>query len=89
MHVFGARVHLGEIDPDDVRLEMFAEGLGDGAPTCLAMTRLDAPAGADGWYAYGATIATTRPPTDFTARIVPYRDGAAVPLENPLIAWQR
>jgi len=38
---------------------------------------------------YRATIDTTRPPEHFTARVVPYHSEATIPIENPLIAWQR
>jgi starch phosphorylase len=38
---------------------------------------------------YRVTIDTDRPASDFTARVVPFHPEARVPLENPLIAWQR
>jgi starch phosphorylase len=38
---------------------------------------------------YAATIVTTRPPGDFTPRIVPQHPDALVPLEAGEILWYR
>jgi len=38
---------------------------------------------------YRIALDTVRPPSDFTAHVVPFHPEARVPLENPLIAWQR
>ena len=43
---------------------------------------------ADG-YAYRAQVASARPATDYTARVIPRCDGVAVPLEAARILWQR
>jgi starch phosphorylase len=40
-------------------------------------------------FAYGATVSSARPATDYTARITPKCDGLAVPLEAGQILWQR
>lgn len=88
-HQFGMHIYLGELDPDTVRLDMYANAPPGGDPTCQAMTRLQPLAGATGGYAYSATIATNRPSTDFTARVVAHHEGVAVPLENARIAWHR
>ncbi len=45
--------------------------------------------GAINGYAYHAQVPATRPATDCTARLVPYHDAAAVPLEDAYILWQR
>jgi starch phosphorylase len=44
--------------------------------------------GANG-YIYRTEVASTRPATDYTARVIPHRDGVAVPLEADTIHWQR
>jgi starch phosphorylase len=31
----------------------------------------------------------TRPATDYTARVIPNKDGVAIPLEAAQILWQR
>jgi hypothetical protein len=38
---------------------------------------------------FAAEVANDRPPGAYTPRVVPFRAGARVPLELPLIAWQR
>jgi starch phosphorylase len=34
-------------------------------------------------------VPATRPATDYTARVIPHRDGVTVPLEEAHILWQR
>jgi len=46
-------------------------------------------AGAVGGSVYSGAVPATRPTTDYTARVVPHRDGVAVPLEVARILWQR
>jgi starch phosphorylase len=38
---------------------------------------------------YHATVPTTRPARDYTARVIPQRSGVAVPLESERILWKR
>jgi starch phosphorylase len=38
---------------------------------------------------YGTQVPTTRPATDYTARVIPLCPGVAVPLEAAQILWQR
>ena len=47
------------------------------------------PAGASGRYVYSAAVSAARPPSDYTARVIPHREGVAVPLEVDPILWQR
>jgi starch phosphorylase len=82
-------VYLNEPDPTAVRVELYAEGAPGSAPARLDMQRLHRLAGASHGYLYGATIASVRPATDYTVRATPHSDGAAVPLEDPRILWQR
>jgi starch phosphorylase len=46
------------------------------------MKRLRQADNASGCHVYGAGVPATRPPTDYTARVMPHRDGVAVPLEE-------
>jgi len=88
-YVFEAEVYLDEVAPDDVRVELYAEARGGGDPVRVPMTRGEAYVGSAGGCLYTATAPADRPADDYTARIVPYRDGAVVPLETALILWQR
>jgi starch phosphorylase len=45
-------------------------------------------ADASGVYVYKAAAPADRPPTDYTARLIPHCDGVAIPLEEARIMWQ-
>ena len=82
-------VYLGEIERDSVRVELFANPEEGDAPLRQQMTPVEAIANVPNASIYRATIDTARPAGDFTARVVPYHPDARVPIECPLIAWQR
>jgi starch phosphorylase len=87
---FQVQVYLGEIDPGQVRVEMFADGTAEEpAPVRVAMEAGETLSGAAGGAVYHASIATTRPVGDFTPRVIPYHPAALVPLEAPWILWHR
>ncbi len=88
-HVFEVQVYLDDLDPEAVRVELYADGVGDGAPVRQEMKRVRQLVGATSGYAYRAGVSAERPATDFTARLIPARDGVAVPLEESHILWQR
>jgi starch phosphorylase len=87
-HRFEIQVHLAGLDPDTVRVELYAEG-GDGTPFRQEMVSTGRPADPAGLYLYRTAVPATRPAGDYTARIIPRCDGAAVPLEIGGILWQR
>jgi len=82
-------VLLGAIPPDDVRVELFADAGGGQPMQVLDFVRGDAIAGTTNGYLYTLVLATTRPPEDFTVRVVPWHPDALLPGELPLILWQR
>ena len=86
---FRVAVYLGEIAPDAVRVELYAEPLGDGDAVVIGMRRVDTLPSALNGYLYHAAVATPRSPGDFTPRVVPFHPAARVPLECPLIRWYR
>jgi glycogen phosphorylase len=88
-HVFEAHVHLGELDPDAVCVELYAESTETGTQLRQAMQRGRALAGVVGGYVYRGEVPANRSPNDYTARVIPYFAGVAVPLEAPRILWQR
>ena len=82
-------VGLGHLDPQTVRVELYADALTGGEPERHAMKRarrLDEP---EQGYEYSVTIPATRPPGDYTARLLPHHPIAAIPLEAREILWQR
>jgi glycogen phosphorylase len=88
-HIVEVEVQLNDLEPDAVRVEICAEG-GDGdAPAPQEMQRVRPAAGARGGYVYSAAVPVARSPADYTARVIPHRDGVAIPLEDARILWQR
>jgi starch phosphorylase len=85
-HKFEIEVFLHDLDPEAVRVELYADGIAGGDAVRQEMRRGRPLAG--GWV-YVATVAADRPATDFTARILPWREGLTVPLEETHILWQR
>jgi starch phosphorylase len=88
-HVFEVEVFLNDFDPGAVRVELYADGINAGDPVRVEMQcarpHPDAPCPC----LYRATVATARPASDYTARVIPLRSGVAVPLESARILWQR
>jgi starch phosphorylase len=88
-HLIEVQVYLDDLDPAAVRVELYADGIYGGAPELEEMKPLRELVGAANGYVYGARVTATRPATDYTARLIPRHDGAAVPLEAAHILWQR
>jgi starch phosphorylase len=88
-HIFDVHVYLNDLDPEAVRIELYADGVNGGAPVRQEMTRVHQLVGVTSGYGYSGAVSATRPPGDYTARIIPYHDGVAVPMEVNTIRWQR
>jgi len=88
-YVFEVQVYLDDLDPAAVRVELYANGINGSAPERVEMKRVRQLVGAINGYAYRAGVPAARPATDYTARLIPHRDGVAVPLEAAHILWQR
>jgi starch phosphorylase len=87
-HLFEVEVFLNDLDPAAVQVELYADGLNGGAPARQEMKNLRPLAGAQGGFAYSAAVSAARPPSDYTARVIPRHDGVAIPLEDARILWQ-
>jgi starch phosphorylase len=87
--VYEVQVYLDDLDPKAVRVELYANGVNGGSPVRQEMKLIRELAGASGGYVYSATVSATRPPADYTARVIPHCDGVAIPLEDARILWQR
>jgi starch phosphorylase len=84
---FAIPVYFGGLDPEAVRVELFADGGNAEAPVRIPMER-GAPLPGNG-FLYAARIEGSRRASDFTPRLVPYHPSAAVPLEAGQILWQK
>jgi starch phosphorylase len=88
-HVFEVELFLNDVDPNAVRVELYADGINGDDPVREEMKCVRALPDASRRCVYQATIPTARPARDYTARAIPQRSGAAVPLESARILWQR
>jgi starch phosphorylase len=88
MHLIEVQVYLDDLDPEAVRVELYAEGDNGGAPMRLEMKRERTLTGAIHGHIYRAHAPASRPASDYTARLVPNCDGVAVPLEAACITWE-
>jgi starch phosphorylase len=88
-HAFEVQVFLHQIDPDAVRVELYADGSNDRTPVRQEMQRTRPISGSADGYLYTASVSALRPFTDYTPRAVPYFPDVAVPLEEGQILWQR
>jgi len=88
-HVFEVQAYLDDLDPEAVRVELYADGVNGGAPERVEMERVRQLVGAANGYAYRAGVSAARPATDYTVRLIPHREGVAVPIEIARILWQR
>jgi starch phosphorylase len=87
-HGFQVEVYLGSLDPNSVRVELYANGVNGGEPEHHEMKRGEPLTEAND-FTYSAQLPATRPATDYTARVIPQHDNVAVPLEAARILWQR
>lgn len=86
---FEVQVHLGDLEPDAVQVELYADHANGGAPIRKAMTRGKPLTGATNGYTYTASVPALRPAEDYTARVIPQDADVLVPLEACQILWQR
>ncbi len=86
---FEVDVFLNGLDPNEVRVELYAEGVDGGEPVRQEMTRRGKLDGTTEGFAYGTQVPATRPAADYTARLMPYHHGLSLPLEFAPILWQR
>ena len=88
-YIFEIQVYLNSLDPDSVRVELYADGVNGNGAVRLEMTRTRKLIGTENGYIYIAEPEANRPVSDFTARVIPFHSAAVVPLEASQIFWQR
>jgi starch phosphorylase len=88
-HIFEAQVYLDNLDPETVRVELFANGVSGAAMEKIEMLRIRQLVGTTNGYVYRAEVDTIRPASDYTARLIPHHTGVTIPLEDSRILWQR
>ncbi|MFZ1205441.1 MAG: alpha-glucan family phosphorylase [Candidatus Acidiferrales bacterium] len=88
-HMFEAQVCLNGVDPQALRVELYAAGVNGSAPTQLEMKLVESPACEACMGTYQTSVPANRLAADYTVRVVPQFAEVAVPLEADLILWQR
>jgi starch phosphorylase len=86
-HAFEVQVYLNDLDPDFVRVELYADAVGEYGPMQQEMKRVRPLVGAASGYVYQASVSAIRPATDYTTRVIPSLAGVKVPLEASPILW--
>jgi starch phosphorylase len=86
---FMVQVYLNGIAADAVCVELYANGLNGGEPVRQELMWGQRLEGVENGYVYSGTVPATRPATDYTLPVIPFRTGAEVPLEAVQILWER
>jgi starch phosphorylase len=87
--IFEVQVCLHGLDPKMVCVELYADAIKGTAPERQEMALLHPLGDEAGNYICSATVASARPPADYTPLVMPRHNGVAIPLEDPRILWQR
>ena len=88
-HRFTAAIRLSPLDPQQVQVELFAEGINSPMPTRILMEPQSSGTGHNGIFLYQAEVDGSRNLADYTIRVIPHHEHLAVPLEANMIYWQR
>lgn len=88
-HHFSVELYLAELNPDFVRVELYANPADGAEPVRIAMERKGEVPGSINGHFYAASVSAERPASDYTPRALPYHRAARLPLEDPHILWQR
>ena len=85
--IFEVQIYLGEISPDFVQVQVYADPVEKDASICEIIRCQTSIPGSMNGYVYVGRVINSRPYTDFTLRIVAYHPDAFMPTENNLILW--
>jgi len=86
-YIITVSVYLDEIPAADVEVQLYADPEAGTEPEIYTMEKVEPITGAVNSYRYKARISALRNAGDYTARIIPYFNGASVPLEAGHILW--
>src|ERR1019366_3500703 len=75
-HVFEVQVYLDVVNVEAVCVELYAEPTDGDQPIRQVMQRGSELLGSRGGYAYSAAMPATRPASDYSPRVVPFKAGA-------------
>ncbi|MGC2278299.1 MAG: hypothetical protein WA571_19950, partial [Candidatus Binatus sp.] len=88
-HHFQVQAYLGDLTPDQVRVELYAQSRDGAHPLRYQMTQGNPLPGSAKAFGYSAEVPASRAPDDYTPRVVPWHPAARIPLEESHILWFR
>lgn len=84
------QVFLDDLRTDDACVQIYANSVdAEAPPERHLLTRTQPLPGAVNGFHYEGTIATQRPMSDYTVRVLPYHPEANIPLDEQHILWDR
>jgi starch phosphorylase len=87
-HEVDAEIFLNGIDPNAVRVELYADDVND-KDSVGEMTRVRTARDSSSPDIYRVTLSSRHPICAYTARVIPTHANVSLPLEYAPIAWQR
>lgn len=87
-HKFEISVYFQDLNPDNVRIELYSDELNNEARIVQKMKRGNNMEGESNAFIYYASVSAHRAVSDFTARAIPVIPKVSVPLEISKITWQ-
>ena len=88
-HLFEVQVYVNGIDPNGVRVELYADGVAGNDPVRQEMMRVRQFEDSSVGYVFRGAVPAVLPAADYTPRIIPAFEGALVPIEANQILWYR
>jgi starch phosphorylase len=88
-HLFEVPVFLNGLDPQTVRVELYADVPAGVDPLRQEMKPIPRATGAGEGAFYGTAVPAARPPSDYTVRVIPRFEGVSIPLEEAHILWKK
>ncbi len=85
---FRVHVYLGDLESDAIQVQIYADQIEGDDHVVVPMQCVAEIPGAVHAHMYTCRVATARPATDFTPRVVPYHPSLRWPLELPLVHWR-
>jgi starch phosphorylase len=86
---FRIQIYLGDLDADSVAVELYAEPQESEEAQRVVMERSTTLTGATHGYLYRALVSGQRTERDYTVRVLLQHREAILPIELPLVLWQR
>jgi len=85
---FRVQVYHGNIHPDHVKVELYADPIGRDVPFRQPMFLGDRVDHTPDGFWYEAVVSASRNQQDFTPRVIPAHAGALIPMEDASITWR-